>query len=201
VRLEVVSVPLGAYQTNCYVVSTEGSTDAVVIDPGDSAETVERLLAERGLALRAILVTHGHLDHIGAVRDLADATGVDVWMARGDADELRTFAPAPYDPQHLVAGGDTVGAAGIEFRVFDVPGHTSGSVAFVADGVAFVGDVLFAGSIGRTDLDGGDFDTLIASIALLMRELPPETVVAPGHGPATTLERELASNPFLDSLR
>lgn len=199
--LEVVSLPLGAYQTNCYVVSAEGSTDAVAIDPGDSADTVQRVLAERGLVLRAILVTHGHLDHIGAVRDLAEAAGVEVWMARGDADDLRTFGPAPYDPQHLVAGGDTVEAAGIRFRTFDVPGHTAGSVAFAADGVAFVGDVLFAGSIGRTDLDGGDFDTLISSIALLVRELPPDTVVAPGHGPATTLERELASNPFLDTLR
>jgi hydroxyacylglutathione hydrolase len=201
VTLEVVSLPLGAYETNCYVVSAEGSTDAVVIDPGDSADTVQRVLAERGLVLRAILVTHGHLDHIGAVRDLAETTGVEVWMARGDADDLRTFRPAPYDPQHLVAGGDTVEAAGIRFRTFDVPGHTAGSVAFSADGVAFVGDVLFAGSIGRTDLVGGDFDTLISSIALLIRELPPDTVVAPGHGPATTLERELASNPFLDTLR
>ena len=199
--LEVVSLPLGAYQTNCYVVSSEGSADAVAIDPGDSAETVLGLLAERALELRAILVTHGHLDHIGAVRDLAGRTGVEVWMARGDADDLRTFGPAPYDPEHLVSGGDTVEVAGIRFRVLDVPGHTAGSVAFAADGVAFVGDVLFAGSIGRTDLQGGDLDTLIDSIALLMRELPPETVVASGHGPATTLERELATNPFLGSLR
>ena len=158
--LEVVSLALGAYQTNCYVVSTEGSTDAVVIDPGDSAETVLRVLAERGLALRGILVTHGHLDHIGAVRDLAEQTGVEVWMARDDADDLRTFGPAPYDPQHGVSGGDEVEVAGIRFRVLDVPGHTAGSVAFVTDGVAFVGDVLFAGSIGRTDLQGGDLDTL-----------------------------------------
>jgi glyoxylase-like metal-dependent hydrolase (beta-lactamase superfamily II) len=201
VTLEVVSLPLGAYQTNCYVVSSEGSADAVVIDPGDSAETVLGLLAERGFDLRAILVTHGHLDHIGAVRELAERTGVEVWMARGDADDLRTFGPAPYEPQHVVSGGDIVEAAGIRFRVFDVPGHTAGSVAFAADGVAFVGDVLFAGSIGRTDLQGGDFETLIESIGLLMRELPPDTVVASGHGPATTLGRELASNPFLDSLR
>jgi hydroxyacylglutathione hydrolase len=201
VTLEVVSLALGAYQTNCYVVSTEGSTDAVVIDPGDSAETVLRVLAERGLTLRGILVTHGHLDHIGAVRDLAEQTGVEVWMARDDADDLRTFGPAPYDPQHGVSGGDEVEVAGIGFRVLDVPGHTAGSVAFVTDGVAFVGDVLFAGSIGRTDLQGGDLDTLIASIELLMRELPPETVVASGHGPATTLERERETNPFLGSLR
>ena len=199
--LEVVSLALGAYQTNCYVVSTEGATDAVVVDPGDSAETVLRVLAERGLTLRGILVTHGHLDHIGAVRDLAEHAGVEVWMARGDADDLRTFGPAPYDPEHGVSGGDDVDVAGIRFRVLDVPGHTAGSVAFATDGVAFVGDVLFAGSIGRTDLKGGDLDTLIASIELLMRELPPETVVASGHGPATTLERERETNPFLGSLR
>jgi len=201
VTLEVVSLPLGAYQTNCYVVTAEGSSDAVVIDPGDSAETVLGVLAERSLTLRGILVTHGHLDHIGAVRDLAERAGVEVWMARGDADDLRSYGPAPYDPQHVVSGGDQVEVAGIRFRVLDVPGHTAGSVAFATDGVAFVGDVLFAGSIGRTDLQGGDFDTLIESIALLMRELPPETVVASGHGPATTLERERATNPFLGSLR
>ena len=199
--LEVVSLPLGAYQTNCYVVNAEGSNDAVVIDPGDSAEQVLTILQERGLTLRGILVTHGHLDHIGAVHDLAARTGVEVWMARGDADDLRSFGPAPHEPDHLVSGGDTVDLAGIRFRVYDVPGHTAGSVAFAADGIAFVGDVLFAGSIGRTDLQGGDFETLIESIGLLMRELPPDTVVASGHGPATTLERELAANPFLDALR
>jgi glyoxylase-like metal-dependent hydrolase (beta-lactamase superfamily II) len=201
VTLEVVSLPLGAYQTNCFVVTAQGSTDAVVIDPGDDAARIIEVLAERGLTVAAILVTHGHLDHIGAVRDLAAATGAEVWMARGDADDLRGYGPAPYDPEHLVGGGETVSVAGIDFRTFDVPGHTSGSVAFATDGVAFVGDVLFAGSIGRTDLAGGDLDTLIESIALLMRELPPQTVVASGHGPATTLERELGSNPFLERLR
>jgi glyoxylase-like metal-dependent hydrolase (beta-lactamase superfamily II) len=201
VVLEVTSLALGPYQTNCYVVVPEESSDAVVVDPGDEAARVGALLEERGLTLRAILVTHGHLDHIGAVRDLAAATGVEVWMARGDADDLRTYGPAPYEPDHEVGGGDTVTVAGITFRVFDVPGHTAGSVAFATDGVAFVGDVLFSGSIGRTDLAGGDLDTLIESIALLMRELPPDTVVASGHGPATTLQRELASNPFLDRLR
>jgi glyoxylase-like metal-dependent hydrolase (beta-lactamase superfamily II) len=200
-RLEVVSLALGAYGTNCYLVAREGSQQAVVIDPGDTAELVLEALAERGWSVAAILVTHGHLDHIGAVKALAEATAAEVWMARGDADDLRGFAPAPYQPEHLVGGGESLELAGIRFRTFDVPGHTAGSVAFAADGVAFVGDVLFAGSIGRTDFAGGDLATLIESIALLMRELPPDTVVASGHGPATTLGRELATSPFLDELR
>jgi hydroxyacylglutathione hydrolase len=201
VSLQVVSLPLGAYQTNCYLVAREGSTDAVVIDPGDQAERVLEVLAERGWSPQAILITHGHLDHIGAVRDLAQQAGAPVWMARGDADDLRTFEPAPYEPDNLVGGGETVDVAGISFRTFDVPGHTAGSVAFAADGVAFVGDVLFAGSVGRTDLAGGDWPTLERSIALLLAELPHDTVVASGHGPPTTLARELETNPFLTELR
>ena len=199
--LEVVSLALGDYRTNCYLMAREGSRQAVVIDPGDTAELVLETLRERGWSAAAILVTHGHLDHIGAVKDLAEATAAEVWMARGDADDLRGFAPAPYQPEHLVGGGETVSVAGIDFRTFDVPGHTAGSVAFAADGIAFVGDVLFAGSVGRSDLPGGDHTRLIESISLLIRELPPETVVASGHGPATTLARELATNPFLDGLR
>jgi hydroxyacylglutathione hydrolase len=201
VSLQVVSLPLGAYQTNCYLVAREDSRDAVVIDPGDEAERILGVLSERGWTPHAILVTHGHLDHIGAVRDLAQQTGVEVWMARGDAGDLRSFGLAPYEPDHLVGGGETVEAAGIRFRIFDVPGHTAGSVAFAADGIVFAGDVLFAGSVGRTDLAGGDWETLERSIALLLAELPPETVVASGHGPATTLGRELESNPFLAGLR
>jgi hydroxyacylglutathione hydrolase len=201
VSLEVVSLALGAYQTNCYLVARAGAGEAVVIDPGDAPELVLRALDERGWSVAGILVTHGHLDHIGAVRAVAEATGAEVWMARGDADALRTFAPAPYDPEHLIGGDERVELAGIEFTSYDVPGHTAGSVAFAADGVAFVGDVLFAGSVGRSDLDGGDHQVLIESIALLIRELPAETVVASGHGPATTLAHELATNPFLAGLR
>lgn len=199
--LQVAALQLGPYQTNCYLVAREGSTDAVVVDPGDDPERVLEALAAQGWTPAGILVTHGHLDHIGAVKALADGTGVEVWMARGDADRLRTFGPAPYDPEHEVGGGETAEIAGIEFRAFDVPGHTTGSVAFAAEGLVFSGDVLFAGSIGRTDLDGGDLPTLIGSIARLMLELPGDTVVLSGHGPPTTLEQERATNPFLAELR
>jgi hydroxyacylglutathione hydrolase len=201
VSLEVVSLSLGVYGTNCYLVAREGAGEAVVIDPGDSAELVLEALSERSWTAAAILVTHGHLDHIGGVKALAEATAAEVWMARGDSQELRTYPPAPYEPQHLVGGGDVFEVAGITFRTLDVPGHTAGSVAFATDGIAFVGDVLFAGSVGRSDLAGGDPAILIESIALLMRELPADTVVASGHGPATTLGHELATNPFLEPLR
>jgi glyoxylase-like metal-dependent hydrolase (beta-lactamase superfamily II) len=201
VTLQVAALQLGPYQTNCYLVARDGATAAVVVDPGDEPQRVLDALAEQGWSAGGILVTHGHLDHIGAVKALAEQTGVDVWMARGDADGLRTFGPAPYDPQHLVGGGETVEIAGVEFRAFDVPGHTAGSVAFATEGVVFSGDVLFAGSIGRTDFAGGDLPTLIDSIALLMQELPGDTVVLSGHGGPTTLEQELATNPFLAELR
>lgn len=199
--LQVAALQLGPYQTNCYLVAREDATDAVIVDPGDEPQRVIDALAEQGWTAGGILVTHGHLDHIGAVKALAEQTGVDVWMARGDADSLRTFGPAPYDPQHLVGGGETAEIAGVEFRAFDVPGHTGGSVAFATGGVVFSGDVLFAGSIGRTDFAGGDLPTLIESIALLMQELPGDTVVLSGHGPPTTLEQERATNPFLAELR
>jgi glyoxylase-like metal-dependent hydrolase (beta-lactamase superfamily II) len=201
VTLQVAALQLGPYQTNCYLVAREGAATAVIVDPGDEPQRVLDSLGHHGWTPGGILVTHGHLDHIGAVKALAEQTGVDVWMARGDADSLRTFRPAPYDPEHVVGGGETAEIAGVEFRAFDVPGHTAGSVAFATEGMVFSGDVLFAGSVGRTDLAGGDMPTLVESIALLMRELPGDTVVLSGHGPPTTLEQERATNPFLGELR
>ena len=194
-------MPLGAYQTNCYLVAREGAADAVVIDPGDEPDAVLRALAEQSWTARGILVTHAHLDHIGAVKGVAEAAGVPVWIPRGEADALRDFPPAPYAADHLVDGGDTVSVAGIDFTTHLVPGHTVASIAYAADGVVFSGDVLFQGSVGRTDLAGGDEATLLASIRRLAEALPADTVVLPGHGPPTTLERELATNPFLGALR
>jgi glyoxylase-like metal-dependent hydrolase (beta-lactamase superfamily II) len=199
--LEIVQLPLGAYQANCYLVAREGGSEAAVIDPGDTPEVVLRQLAERGWRAAGVLVTHGHIDHLGGVAALAHDAGVDVWMPAGEADLLREFPGAPHAPEHLLQGGETVELAGIRFGVTLVPGHSPASVAYAADGHLFVGDVLFAGSVGRTDLAGGDMATLLESIATLIRTHPPETIVLPGHGPVTTLGAEHDRNPFLGPLR
>jgi hydroxyacylglutathione hydrolase len=172
-----------------------------VIDPGDDSGTVLSVLADRGWTPTAVLVTHGHSDHLGAVRDVAEASGIEVWMPHDEADDLRTLDPGAYEPDHLLEGGETVSAAGIDFDTMLVPGHSPASIAYHADGHLFSGDVLFAGSVGRTDLAGGDTDTLVASIGRLVDAYPADTVVLPGHGPATTLAAERAANPFLGALR
>jgi len=199
--LEIVQLPLGAYQANCYLVAREGATEAVVIDPGDTPDRVMGQLEQRGWTVAGVLVTHGHIDHLGGVAAVAREAGVDVWMPAGEADLLREFPGASYAPEHLLDGGETVSLAGIDFAVTLVPGHSPASVAFHADGHLFVGDVLFAGSVGRTDLAGGDMGTLLESIATLMRAYPPETIVLSGHGPVTTLGEERDRNPFLGPLR
>jgi hydroxyacylglutathione hydrolase len=199
--LDIVQLPLGAYRTNCYLVAREGASEAAVIDPGDSPETVLSVLADRGWRAAGVLLTHGHHDHLGAVKGVAEAAGVDVWMPRGEADELRTLASAPYEPDHLLDGGELVSVAGIGFDTTPVPGHSPASIAFGAEGHLFSGDVLLAGSVGRTDFAGGDMTTLVRSIRRLMDSYPQDTVVLPGHGPATTLGHELGSNPYLEALR
>jgi glyoxylase-like metal-dependent hydrolase (beta-lactamase superfamily II) len=160
-----------------------------------------------GTSVGGILVTHTDVDHIGGVASLAEGTGADVWAPAGEVEDLRSgttrggFAVGPHDPAHVVTGGDEILVAGIEFEVVDVPGHSAGHVAFYADGQLFSGDLLFAGSIGRYDLPGGDWETLLASVRALIDRFPPETVLHPGHGPVTTLDRELQSNPYLRELR
>lgn len=193
---DVVQLALGAYRTNCYLIAAEGARAAVVVDPGDEAERVLRALSDRGWTAAGVLVTHGHSDHLGAVHAVAEHFGVDVWMPRGEADRLRGTVGGEHDPEHLLDGGELIELAGLRFDTLLVPGHSPASVAFHTPGLLFCGDVLFAGSVGRTDLEGGDMGTLLASIRRLM-ELPPDTIVLPGHGPATTLAHELETNPFL----
>ncbi len=208
--LVVSSYALGPIQTNCYVVrASRDAAEAVVVDPGGNASELRLELAGLRTACAAILVTHGHFDHVGGVADLAEGTGAPVWMPAGERDLLERyaeFAPtgAPgrsYTPDHLLEGGETIDVAGISFECIAIPGHSPAHVAFSADGALFSGDLLFAGSVGRVDLPGADWDTLLASVRRLVDRFPPETVVYPGHGPQTTLGAELARNPFLAELR
>ena len=199
---------LGAFQSNCYVIRAErGSREAAVVDPGDDPTPVRLELARMGARTAGILVTHTDVDHIAGVAALAEGSGAEVWAPAGEVEALRTGGPRgafpvqPHDPAHTVSGGDEVTVAGIKFEVVDVPGHSAGHVAFYADGALFSGDVLFAGSVGRVDLPGGDWDTLLESIRTLLDRFGPDATVYPGHGPATTLGRELATNPFLRDLR
>ena len=208
--LAVERYELGPIATNCYVVRTsDEASEAVVIDPGGDAAELGRELERLGVTCAGILITHGHWDHLGGVADLAEASGARVHMAAEERialERINDFAPAelplrPYTPDVLLEGYETLDLAGISFQTLRVPGHSPAHLAYYAEGCLFSGDVLFAGSVGRTDLPFGDWDTLVASIRLLADRFPPETVVYSGHGPETTLGDELARNPFLAELR
>jgi hydroxyacylglutathione hydrolase len=191
------------FASNCWVIRAAEGAAAAVVDPGgDPAE----LLAS-AIPVAGILVTHSDVDHIGGVAALASATGAEVWMPAGEADVLREgrtrggFVVGAHEPEHEVRGGDVATVAGLQFEVVDVPGHSAGHVAFYADGKLFSGDLLFEQSVGRVDLEGGDWQTLLDSVQRLLARFGPDTEVYPGHGDPTTLGRELATNPFLGALR
>ena len=210
--LAVQQLPLGSIGTNCYLVRSDvAAREAAVVDPGASAAEIRLALAASGATCAAILLTHSHYDHIGALAELAEGTGAPVWLPEGELDVFRRpndffgnlgVTIRGYEGEStLLSGGETIEAAGISLDVTSVPGHSPGHVAFYADGCLFSGDVLFAGSVGRTDLPFGDWDTLLDSIRRLADAYPAETIVYPGHGPVTTLGAELARNPFLAELR
>jgi hydroxyacylglutathione hydrolase len=207
--LTVDRYELGAARTNCYLVRRDpDSTEAVIVDPGADAPGLQRELEARQASCAAILITHAHWDHIGGVADLAEASGASVYMPAMEAVVLAQpegvfpgIDLRPYEAEVLLEGGEELELAGITFETVHVPGHSPGHLAYATDGVLFSGDVLFAGSVGRTDLPFTDWDTLVASIRSLLDRFPPETVVYSGHGPETTLGAELARNPFLSELR
>jgi len=192
---------LGPTQTNCYLVRADAAaTAAVVVDPGYEVHP--------DFDVVAILVTHCHWDHLGGIAALAESTHAHVYMPAREAAVLENpeaFYPGqqvrPYTPDVRLKGEETFELAGLSFETVDVPGHSPGHVAYATDGALFSGDVLFAGSVGRTDLPFADWDTLVSSIRLLFDRFPPETLVYPGHGPATTLGAERDRNPFLAELR
>ena len=201
---------LGPIGTNCYVVrANRGAEEAVVIDPGADASQLRLELAGMSTRCVAILITHGHWDHLGGVADLAEATSAPVYMAEDERvllEDVNSFVPQgvrlrPYTPDHGLQGDETLELAGIEFETVRVPGHSPAHLAYYADGALFSGDVLFAGSVGRTDLPGADWETLVESIRTLADRFPHDAIVYSGHGPETTLGVELARNPFLAELR
>jgi glyoxylase-like metal-dependent hydrolase (beta-lactamase superfamily II) len=202
---------LGPIGTNCYIVrSDREATEAAVVDPSGDAATIRLELAGMGATCAGILVTHTHWDHILGLAELAEGTGVTVYGPEAELDVFQNpgryyaglgVALRAWTPDVLLAGGEEIEVAGIPFEVIAVPGHSPGHLAYYSDGVLLSGDVLFQGSVGRTDLPKGDWDVLLESIRTLVDRFPPDTAVYSGHGPPTTLEAELARNPFLQELR
>jgi hydroxyacylglutathione hydrolase len=204
---------VGPLQENCYIVRAAGSDRAVIVDPGEEGERIlGALQALKITTVEAILLTHTHFDHVGAVAEVARATGAPVYVPELEAEILANindyvrvpgFGPFEgYDADETVAGGETIELAGLSFEVTFTPGHSPGHVSYAVpeDDALFSGDVLFQGSVGRVDLPGGDWPTLLASIESLLTAYSPETTVYPGHMGLTTLGAERASNPFLREL-
>jgi hydroxyacylglutathione hydrolase len=203
---------VGPIAENCFLLRKKGSDRALIVDPGDEAERILGAVDELGVTIDGILLTHTHFDHIGAVAPVAKATGAPVWCPEIEVPvlaDINSFVPWPefgpyesYEADHTVSGGEKLELAGMEVDVIHTPGHSPGHVTYSVPGEAaiFSGDVLFQGSVGRTDLPGGDWGTLLESIRTLVDAHPPETTVYPGHMGITTLGAERATNPFLTEL-
>jgi glyoxylase-like metal-dependent hydrolase (beta-lactamase superfamily II) len=207
--VDVHGFTVGPVAENCFFAARDGATDAFVVDPGDEAGRLIEALEDRDYTVKAILLTHTHFDHVGAVAPLARHTGAPVYcpeLEKGVLADIMSFVPWPglgpfesYDADELVSGGEKLELAGLEIDVLFTPGHSPGHVTYSipSERAVFSGDVLFQGSVGRTDLPGGDTATLMRTLADLVERLPEETVVYPGHMGVTTIGQERATNPFL----
>jgi hydroxyacylglutathione hydrolase len=210
--VDVRAFTVGPVAENCFIARRDGSDRAVIVDPGEEAERILGAVEKFGVGVDAILLTHCHFDHVGAVAPVATATGAPVYCPEIEVPvlaDIMSFVPWPgfgpyesYDADETVAGGERLSLAGLEIDVLFTPGHSPGHVTYAIpdEGALFSGDVLFKGSIGRTDLPGGDGPTLLESIRSLVDGYPPETAVYPGHMGVTTLGAERATNPFLAEL-
>jgi hydroxyacylglutathione hydrolase len=204
---EILTV--GPLQCNCSVLGDEATREAMVIDPGDDIEDVLDLVRKHNLKVKQIVITHAHIDHVGGAMKLRAATGAPILLNQNDYALLKMLDvqaawigmanPGRVEIDHSIGESDTVGAGPLQATVMHTPGHTEGSVClyFPAEQKLIAGDILFAGSIGRTDLPGGSFDKIMDSLREKVLALPDETIVVPGHGPLTTIGEERESNPFL----
>ena len=205
--LEIHQLSVGPLQVNCFLVACLKTRDAMVVDPGEEGARILYLAESKEVNISKVVNTHGHFDHIGANQQLVDATAAKLMLHAADLPLLQnarnhaevyglTVAPSP-EPDRLLDQGDTFEVGEHSFSVFHVPGHSPGGICLLSEGHLFVGDVLFAGSIGRTDLPGGDFDALVEGVRERLFSLPDDTVVHPGHGPDTTIGHERRMNPFV----
>jgi hydroxyacylglutathione hydrolase len=207
--MQLTRLVVGPLQVNCYIIFDEKTKEAIVIDPGDDAQDILHLVNGKGLKVKYIVNTHAHFDHVGANKDLKAATGAELLIHEGDSallgattNQARIFgmtATSSPKADRYVKHGEVITAGDVSLTVLHTPGHSAGGISLVGDGVVFTGDALFAGSIGRTDLMGGDLMTLITAIKEHLMTLPDDTVVLSGHGPQSTIGEERAENPFLNA--
>lgn len=204
------TIVVGPYATNTYIVGDETSRQGMIIDPGDEVDNIMARVTAAGLNIKQLVLTHGHIDHVGALKGIKDAAGAEMAIHSEDLSFLtgkgaRLISmliaglsyPKPPTPERLLADGDTVTVDGLSFEIIHTPGHTRGGICLFGEGVLFSGDTLFNGGIGRTDLPGGSYQQILESIRQRLMVLPDDTVVYPGHGPATTIGDERRDNPFL----
>ena len=201
---------VGPFAANCYIVGSELTKEGVIIDPGDEARQILKKVKDLQLDIKVIVLTHGHIDHIGGVKEVKEATGAEVAIHTDDAksvsgQEGRLISmlvsglsyPAPSSPDRLLNGGDSIDIGDLNFLVLHTPGHTPGGICLLGNGVVFTGDTLFNYGVGRTDLPGGSHSQLMNSLHTKLMVLPDETIVYPGHGPETTIGAERRGNPYL----